>query len=362
MSPEDGPVYLADYLVADVPVLGLHIVSFRDATLVSLSWPHVFLDAMGMKALLSAWTLVLQGRDDEVQSFHGFDSDPLKRLGENLVEPYKLADLRMGTWQMVVYGIRMVLESLLWGEEGRMLCVPASYIKNLRDKAIQDAAEESGEDKPFLSEGDVLAAWWSRFAISQYPPNSTRTVHLSNAFELRSILANDLIPKGSAYCANAVLAIFTLLSVKDITQKPVGHVALALRRSIVELGTRPQIEALASMVNESYAKTGYPPLVGDATMHMINFTNWTKAKLYETDFSAAVVNHSQSNSERFNKPGMPSYIQPCGFSKSFSLRNAFSIVGKDAAGNYWMMGSLRKGIWGNIEETLKNSPDTELRV
>jgi hypothetical protein len=66
MRPSDGPKELADYIYTDEPQLGVHIVSFRDATLVSLSCSHTFADALGIKALLEAWSLVLQGRDDEV--------------------------------------------------------------------------------------------------------------------------------------------------------------------------------------------------------------------------------------------------------------------------------------------------------
>jgi hypothetical protein len=66
MRRPDGPKALADYLYTDAPQLALHIVSFCDATLVTISWSHTLLDTMGMKLLLQAWSLVLQGRSDEV--------------------------------------------------------------------------------------------------------------------------------------------------------------------------------------------------------------------------------------------------------------------------------------------------------
>lgn len=45
VSRPGDPRTLDDYLHSDRPVLGLHIVSFTDATIVTFSWPHVLFDA-----------------------------------------------------------------------------------------------------------------------------------------------------------------------------------------------------------------------------------------------------------------------------------------------------------------------------
>lgn len=58
--------------------MGLHIVSFNDATLVTLHWLHVAFDALGFGALLDSWVLMVQGREHEVLPLHGYDYDPLK--------------------------------------------------------------------------------------------------------------------------------------------------------------------------------------------------------------------------------------------------------------------------------------------
>lgn len=59
----DGPKYLEDFLYSDEPQLFLHAVYFQDATLVSVSWPHNFLDATAMASLLSPWALVMNGQE-----------------------------------------------------------------------------------------------------------------------------------------------------------------------------------------------------------------------------------------------------------------------------------------------------------
>lgn len=45
MRKDGDPTTLEDYLDSDRPLLGLHVVSFDDATLLTLSWSHVVLDA-----------------------------------------------------------------------------------------------------------------------------------------------------------------------------------------------------------------------------------------------------------------------------------------------------------------------------
>jgi hypothetical protein len=255
---------------------------------------------------------------------------------------------------MALFGLRYVFEMLFWGAENRVVCVPGSYVQSLREAAIRDAAEEFGQEKSFLSEGDVLCAWWARLAISRLPRDSNQTVMLMNVYGLRKILAKDLLPEGRAYISNAVLGVSAFLPVRDIFAKPLSYVALAVRRSIAELGTREQIEAAAALNREAIAKTGYSPMFGDASMHMINFSNWTKAKFFDTDFSAAVVKEGKPGTKRLNKLGTPSYVQPCGYANGFDLRNAFPIAGKDAAGNWWLSGFLRKGAWAAVDAELKN--------
>lgn len=46
------PTTIKELISQDTPQLRLHITSFKDATLVALSWPHTLMDAKGYQALL----------------------------------------------------------------------------------------------------------------------------------------------------------------------------------------------------------------------------------------------------------------------------------------------------------------------
>jgi hypothetical protein len=64
--PPNAPVCLDDYLTSDLPQMTLNVVSFTDATLVSLCWPHIAADAMSLRDVATAWNLVLAGLQSEI--------------------------------------------------------------------------------------------------------------------------------------------------------------------------------------------------------------------------------------------------------------------------------------------------------
>lgn len=177
----DSPRCMDDYLYADRPQLCVHVVSFSDRTVVSVYWPHSLFDAMGMKVMLNAWTLMLQGQENDIVPPHGHDHEVLGELGKHATRPHALADKLMTTPQLVMYGLRNAADMTLRAKENRMVYVPATFVEKLCARAAADIASE-GQEKAWVSEGDVLAAWWLRLAIIHFPADSQRTVSsLDNA-------------------------------------------------------------------------------------------------------------------------------------------------------------------------------------
>ncbi|KAI2614885.1 hypothetical protein GGR54DRAFT_632530 [Hypoxylon sp. NC1633] len=350
-----APRRLSDYLYSDAPQLSLHIVSFTDATIVSLSWPHTLLDAMGRRALLDAWIAVLEGRDDDVKPLHGVFRDPLEKLGTDPQEPYVLSHRRLSPVQALLFAISYLWTTLFWfrGEDTRMVCVPAAHVKSLHQGALDYLAGQCDEDEktmPFVSEGDVLSGWVTRLAL-QHLRHTDHTVSIMNAFGMRSVLANDFLPPTHAYVGNAVAGVYAFLSMTDLFSKPIGYVASTVRRSIAEQGTRAQVEARVALDRRS-GRRGKSATYGDTRMVPVMVSNWTKGKFFETDFSAAVVRPGLDPARRANKIGRPSYIQPNGLVAGMPTRNSFPIVGKDAAGDYWLSGTLQRRLWRHVQETM----------
>ncbi|KAI1657779.1 hypothetical protein F4813DRAFT_73654 [Daldinia decipiens] len=350
-----APRRLSDYLYIDAPQLSLHIVSFTDATIVSLSWPHTLLDAMGRKELLDAWIAVLEGRDDDVKPLYGVLQDPLESLGTDPQEPYVLAHRRLAPIQALIFAISYIWTTLFWsrGEDTRMVCVPAAHVQSLHKGALDYLASQTAEDekvKPFVSEGDVLSGWVTRLAL-RHLQHTEQTVSIMNAFGMRSVLAKDLLPQTHAYVGNAVAGVWAFVSMRDLFTRPLGYVAAAVRQSIAEQGTRAQVEARAALDLAAW-KRGKSAMYGDPVMVPVMISNWSKAKFFDTDFSAAVVRPGADPEKRANKIGRPSYIQPNGLINGMPTRNSFPIVGKDAAGNYWLSGTLQRGLWKQVQEEM----------
>lgn len=222
---------------------------------------------------------MLQGREDEILPLHSVQTDPLITLSQHPTQPYKHVDKRMSTWQLIVFEVRYVCDQLFWRpkDEGRVICVPTTYVQSLRNAALNDIDNEqkvkTSEATPFLSDGDVLCAWWTRQILSRIPHTSSQTIAINIAFGLRWLLSRDILPASSAYIGNALTYMPVFMSASDVLTRPLGHVAATLHKALVELGTREQIEARMALGRISQHATGNPALFGDQWMHMVVCTN-----------------------------------------------------------------------------------------
>lgn len=90
-------------------------------------------------------------------------------------------------------------------------------------------------------------------------------------------------------------------------------------------------------------------MFGNWKMDLITFSNWTRARLFDKDFSAAAV-----GAEVAGRPMRPTYVQNNQF--GLKLPNAFPIMGRDTSGNYWLSGYLKRGHWTRIEAQLESLP------
>lgn len=354
MRTDDGPKEIGDYLYTDRPQLSLHIVSFTDATLVSLTWPHTLWDAMGRRDFLMAWTAILAGRTDDIPAAYGPDEYPLKGFYDNPPEPYKLESKRLSLPQLIIFGFRYWFEGFWYSEEkGRAVCLPAAFMESLRATATAEARAAAGDSAQdvFLSDGDLISAWCARIFAEHARLGKNQTMCILNALGWRSLLQPDVLSSSKAYIGNAASGAFAHIRAGDIVSRPLSYTASAVRSAIKEQATRRQLEAFAHSLSESLKATGAPIMVGDATMQLVVVSNWSKAKFFDMDFSPAIVGGLKPTKGSAS-PGKPVYIQACAFSKGSSVRNAFQISGKDADGNYWLSATLRSEMWDSIERAL----------
>ncbi|CAN9107227.1 unnamed protein product [Alternaria sp. RS040] len=371
---ENSTTVLDDWIHTDKAQLGLHVVSFKDTTLVTLTWLHTLLDAMGRQALLKAWQAVLEGRDDDVPEFWGFAFDPLAQLGAPLdedrttVEDKSTPDVKVREKKQESPSPASETKK---APTGRMLYVPASYMARLRTKAMNDLTSldasqityntsNSSEPEPFLSDGDIFSAWLVKHLVSadatllESPP--VRPVIFVNVLGMRDVLSTSstkykvLIPRGTAFIGNAATGIVSPFSLKQFLDMPLGHIAARIRKDLVEQGNREAVEASqrASCIEQ---QTNMAPPDAQMAPAVFVVSNWAKAKLFEVNFSAAVVSRTDNQGGPVGKSttGKPTYIHVYGTDKRASGSGVGpggigNCVGKDARGGYWL-GGICSGGW-----------------
>jgi hypothetical protein len=382
------PVCLDDYLASDLPQLTLNVVSFTDATLVSLCWPHIAADAMSLRDVAMAWSLVLAGRKSEIPPMLSSRDDPMVTAGNNLsfLGTHILEEQQIKGWRFFLWGLRFVFDLLWWWNmDTRTVFLPRKVVDQLRSNALASLAEKAannvstGGQAAFISEGDVVTAWMSLMAASALlTPKSSRAVCISNAFDLRSRLPS-IFPaqeKQGIYVQNAVFPCWTNIMARELVGKTdaLGVAALRIRRSIKTQTTEAQIHALARLTRLSLDKTGLPPMFGDTSLFLITASNWSKARLFDVvNFGPAVqftqrASKNQGSTLAKNREDVwrktravceaiesnPVYYHVDNVSPNNMLaRNAFFLT-DTPNGDYWINGCFPIAVWKAIEGVLND--------
>ncbi|OQD70397.1 hypothetical protein PENDEC_c024G06783 [Penicillium decumbens] len=302
------------YYTTDEPLISLHVTSFTDATLVSITFPHSVCDVMGTAELLRAWSTILAGQYDCIPALHGASQDVVANVGtsedEKAEKPYLLEHRQ-------IKGLSLL-----------------SFIVRFTGSA------------PFLSDGDLITAWGSQMVMSSSPRKKPAII--CNVFDIRRRLKNVFTP-GGAYLQNLILPASVLLSAQEKSNTSLGQIALHLRQAIIEQTTNSQARRLMRIMKASIKSTGFMPLFGDSASRIIAFTNWSKAKLAESaNFSPAVTENHHILSPTVRKSSCVSYWGTT-IGKSDNPRDTFVIYGKDDNDNYWVHAYLRSETWDLID-------------
>jgi hypothetical protein len=361
--PEDNPKTPADYLKGDVPQISLHITSFTDATLIGLSWPHTLMDVMGQQALLHAWSLVINDKDSEVPAVLGAREDAVQQVLEDAranskaSEPLALQSQRLTTFGMIGFGLRFA-----WGllrepaAEEHGMCLKRQDIDAMvrEAQADLDAATPAGGERPFVSEGDVLTAFFVRALARALP--SPRPIIALHALNLRFRIPSFAKAAG-VFLQNMAIGAFLLLGASGATGS-LGDVALANRKCLAEQATESQ--ALAYL-NEVFPQPGIQKpaldparlLFGPSDGLLVPFTNWTRANFAKTaDFLGAVVKAGDTSESRKNPPGTLVHHHASSMVVSAGAKNVFVLLGEDHASNHWITASLLPMTWVSIEREI----------
>ncbi|KAM0542369.1 hypothetical protein ACHAPJ_012836 [Fusarium lateritium] len=320
---------------------------------------------MSLRDLGVAWSLVLAGRESEIPPMLSAGEDPMARAGNDpaFTKPHVLEDQMIKGWRTWLFAAYYIFE-LLWCRtiEGRAVFLPRKNVQKLRDQALASLTTTS--PLPFISEGDVVAAWLTVMVASAvFSKGTNRSFRVGNAYDLRG-RAPSLFPddKG-AYVQNAVFPTWTSIPARDMnSDNALGIVALAIRNSIIQQTTEATIHAQARLTREALEYCGIPPMYGDASAFTCHFTNWSKANFFEAvNFEPAIISNSSKRNDAKSSArndkwgpaarGHPVYYHIIGVSPNNMLSRNASIISKTPNGDYWINGNYPPEVWKLIEST-----------
>lgn len=365
-SVDTTPGNIDGFLYSDTPQLGLHVVTFLDATLVSLNWPHTMTDGLGRLAIIKNWCKVLAGKEDEVAPLKGTLEDPMATVGTGPLhekeEPYALKDKNIGGLGMVNLVAHSIWDKFWVPElELKVVFLPGKAIAVLRQQAADDLSRTNSNDQgttasngaaaqatPFVSDGDILTAWLTQVTFRAHGPSS-RPVAFNNVFELRSRLP-DVFDPSAAYVGNFARSAQTQLTAEEARFLPLGQLALRYRESLASQITEGQVRGMIRFTRE-LGKSPLLPIQSNSIM--LTCSNWSKAKFFDAvDFAPAVVKPGPK-SDVAPVPGKPVYFHAMSTKEDPPmLRNIYNVLGKDCAGNYWVTAKLPPAVWQNIDKEI----------
>jgi hypothetical protein len=358
---ENAPASLEDLLQPDTPQISVHLTSFTNATLVGLSWPHTLMDVMGQQAFLHGWSLVLAGRESEVPPVLGAREDELIAIadaptGVEKTEEYVHKSKQLKGFAMVQFGARFAWDMMTGPKpETKTICLPKNVVAALRLQAQRELPNLlDGEDKPFISDGDVLTAWTMRSVSTSLP--SPRPITALHAMNARFRLPTLMNAKG-VYLQNMLVPGFVFVS-GEIAMGPMGPIAISNRQHLLQQATESQV--LASLREQRISGDPSRLLYSDASALLLPYTDWTKANFFKmADFSAAVVQAGDTQQRRCNPPGTPIFFHASSRRPTAGARLMVVILGKDYEENTWLTLTMSPMAWANIEKSLKElCPDS----
>lgn len=343
------PTSFGEYVKRGWPQLGLRISSFKDATLVGLTWPHTVMDGSGKKELLAAWSLVLAGREQEVPTLIGASRD----VAWDIAGRYADDEIGQLVVQDQLTGLARCrfIAKLVWrsitapAAEVRTFYAPTHIIAGFRQEAIDQLPDDPKTGKrPFLSEGDIVAAWLLRTVVKTEPQPSQFL--LVGALNARNRVPE--LQQGTGVYVQNLISLYYAQFPSSVTDGALATTALSHRLQVAEQATEHQlVRHFMNKRSEIERKEN-----GDSVKfycgeddRLVFCNNLSGLRIAAAaDFTPAVL----PNEDGSYSSGKAVYYHFQSFPvKGAVPRNSFVIFDKDSSG-YWIGANISKAAWAEI--------------
>lgn len=343
---KDSPRSMLRHLRKTNPLIHLHVVTFVDATVVSLLWPHVMCDCVGWATILKSWSSIVAGRGHNVPKFIGYDRDAMRNVGKSHMPAESVLARRLTGLAGLKAKVDRIGRSLWFlpdKKETRIFCLPAEFLQKIYGAAVSGIPNQF-----YLAEDDVITAWATKI-LCRRMSGSSRVVAICKFFDSRPLLP-EVFSKDGVYVQNASFPYVTKIPAQAIFSSPISNIAKDIRVAFTEQARREQVLPLAALMREDIdaKKIGKIPLIDKLDAHPVVFINWNKANLWSAvDFTNAILPSSQVDDD--DDAIRPEVLaRPVHFHTDIlglhdlSPHEVFAMHGKDPKGNFWMSASLRR--------------------
>lgn len=348
LAGPEAPKCLDDWLYSDKPALAVHVITFIDATFITLNYSHSLVDGVGKREIMTNWCKVLAGRMADVTPLADWDEDPMSVICCSPTaheERYIHAEDRLAGWSKWYWVFRFIADRFKNRNNYRQrnIFIPASTMARLRQEADEHAA-----DKTYLSDNQLLTAWLLRLACSPLK-GSRRPIGITSAVDLRGFQLHGLRP-GTVYLQNLLAYTWINTTATSLLCSPLGTAAALLRTSLKPQLTLPQVQAAAHLTHDAIGRTGTPYFFTGKDSFLVSVSSLAKAKYWEAvDFSPAILKAEPGN-EHAGKPSWQSSTPRSGMKPSCLV----VIQGSDLKGNWFAQMVLSQRTWDIVEHQLSN--------
>ena len=254
LAGPEAPKYLDDWSYSDRPALAVHIITFADATFITLSYSHSLVDGVGKREIMINWCKVLAGRIGDVTPLASWDEDPMRTICHPPLaheERYIHEKNRLTGWHKWYWVFRFIADRIRNRNNYRQrnVFIPASTMARLRQEV-----DECATDKAYLSDNQLLTAWLIRLACSPLK-GSGRTLGITSAVDLRGFPLRGLRPS-TVYLQNLLAYTWINTTAGSLLSSPLGTAAALMRTRLKQQLTLPQVQAGAYLTHDAVGRTG----------------------------------------------------------------------------------------------------------
>jgi hypothetical protein len=147
----------------------------------------------------------------------------------------------------------------------------------------------------------------------------------------------------------------TLTTVGDLEKMSVGELAARVRADLKTQRATKQAKSMVAWQLDCFRKGTRFPTVGSWNQIIFSWSNWSRARFYEVDFSSAVTKRGPDVIDRKTKLGQPGFIMNRGHGDGISTRNGGPLIGQDANGDWWVDWVMRAEAWPEVEKALSKT-------